>query len=229
MSQPNDAPRRVYDASTYFSAGLEPELQRLKAQVEISWQKEAGALRRLGVDRAASVLEMGSGPGFVTEKLLELVPEGSVTSVDVDAALIARALLKPGDFFVTMDFDIRLGMVEPPFSEYDQLREGAEVLLRLRGTDPRFGRRKQRRMLEDAGFVEIEVESIDVDNDEIGSLEPFIASTLSPDVVGAALVAIQIWSQSQLDAYRSALAALKASGDPLIVQSRPIAWGRKPR
>jgi SAM-dependent methyltransferase len=38
-----------------------------------------------------SILEMGSGPGFVTKQLLELAPTGSVTALEIDPVLIERA------------------------------------------------------------------------------------------------------------------------------------------
>jgi hypothetical protein len=92
----------AYDASTYFSVGLEPELQRLKAQVEISWRREATVTRSV------------------------------------------------------------------------------------------------------------------------------IASSLSPDFVGAALVATGPWSQADLDDYRAALSAFCSTPDAWLLQSRPVAWGRSP-
>jgi SAM-dependent methyltransferase len=44
-----------------------------------------------------SILELGSGPGFVTELLLETFPASPITAVDVDESLLAdaRALLGP--------------------------------------------------------------------------------------------------------------------------------------
>lgn len=82
------------DSSSYRLgdfADIESELARLDAQAAVIWPKEAGALRRQGLSPAARVLELGCGPGFVTERLLELLPEGSVTAVDLDPEMVALA------------------------------------------------------------------------------------------------------------------------------------------
>jgi ubiquinone/menaquinone biosynthesis C-methylase UbiE len=79
-----------YNASTYHE-DLESEIQRLHAQVLLSWEEEASTLARFGIHDGMSVLELGSGPGFFTEKLLTLLPNSSVTAVEIDSVLIERA------------------------------------------------------------------------------------------------------------------------------------------
>jgi len=69
----------------------EAEIARLKTQVLLSWAKEARTLAWFGLRDGMDVLEPGSGPGFVTEQLLRLVPNGSVTGVEVDPLLVARS------------------------------------------------------------------------------------------------------------------------------------------
>ena len=58
-----------YKASTY-NLELETEIQRLKAQVILSWEKEARTLNWFGLTDGMNVLEASSGPRFFTEKLL---------------------------------------------------------------------------------------------------------------------------------------------------------------
>jgi hypothetical protein len=58
-----------YQANTY-NLEFEGEIQRLKAQVLLSWEKEARTLKWFGLADGMNVLEAGSGPGFFTEKLL---------------------------------------------------------------------------------------------------------------------------------------------------------------
>lgn len=70
---------------------VEAELTRLEAQAAHLWPKEAEALRRQGLPQDARVLEVGCGPGFVTERLLALVPDGSVTGIDNDPYMIELA------------------------------------------------------------------------------------------------------------------------------------------
>ena len=57
----------------------------------LSWAKEAKALLGFGLRDGMEVLEPGSGPGFVTEQLLRLLPNARVTCVEVDPMLGARA------------------------------------------------------------------------------------------------------------------------------------------
>lgn len=79
-----------YKASTY-NLELEAEIQRLKAQVLLSWKKEARTLEWFGLADGMNVLEAGSGPGFFTEKLLELLPNSSITAVEIDPILHEKA------------------------------------------------------------------------------------------------------------------------------------------
>lgn len=80
-----------YKASTY-NLEIEAEIQRLKAQVLLSWKKEARTLKWFGLTDGMNVLEAGSGPGFFTEKLLELLPNSSVTAVEIDQVLHEKAV-----------------------------------------------------------------------------------------------------------------------------------------
>lgn len=71
--------------------GLDTELVRLRTQALISWEKEARNLTRWGLKDGMSVLELGNGPGFVTEQLLLLVPNGNVVAVEIDPVLLEKA------------------------------------------------------------------------------------------------------------------------------------------
>jgi ubiquinone/menaquinone biosynthesis C-methylase UbiE len=71
--------------------GLEKEIERLRDQALMGWEKEARDLTWFGLRDGMAVLELGSGPGFVTEQLLELAPNGSVTGLEIDPVLIERA------------------------------------------------------------------------------------------------------------------------------------------
>ena len=80
-----------YQANTY-SLEFEAEIQRLKAQVLLSWEKEARTLKWFGLADGMNVLEAGSGPEFFTEKLLELLPNSSITAVEIDPVLHEKAV-----------------------------------------------------------------------------------------------------------------------------------------
>lgn len=71
--------------------GLDSELERLRQQALMTWDKEARNLRGWGLVSDMSVLELGSGPGFVTEQLARLVPRGRVVGLEIDEVLIQKA------------------------------------------------------------------------------------------------------------------------------------------
>ncbi len=79
-----------YNASTH-NRDLDSELQRLQAQVLLSWEKESRNLTWFGLVDGMSVLEVGSGPGFFTEKLLSLLPHSLITAVEIDPVLVEKA------------------------------------------------------------------------------------------------------------------------------------------
>ncbi len=80
-----------------FAANVDNEIRRLKAQVELFWPKELACLERAGLRDGMAILEAGSGPGHLLEKLLEAFPASPVTGVEVDPFLVetSRAILAP--------------------------------------------------------------------------------------------------------------------------------------
>src|SRR5437868_9037751 len=71
--------------------GVDKEVERLRSQTLMTWEKEARNLQWWGLRDGMSVLELGSGPGFVTEGLLRLIPNGTVTALEIDTLLIEKA------------------------------------------------------------------------------------------------------------------------------------------
>jgi len=74
-----------------FAANTENEIKRLKAQVELFWDKEIGCLQRFGLRDGMWVLECGSGPGFVLEKLLQGFPGSRMVGVEIDPLLVEQS------------------------------------------------------------------------------------------------------------------------------------------
>jgi SAM-dependent methyltransferase len=70
---------------------LEFEMKRLRDQALLTWQKELLLLRMLGLGQASQILEIGSGPGFVTSELLVAAPNSRIVCVEPDHDLIERA------------------------------------------------------------------------------------------------------------------------------------------
>ena len=79
-----------YDVSTAHQ-DRETEVARLADQASLGWEKEAAVLERFGFRDRMSILEMGSGPGFVTRLLLDHFPRAQVTCVEIDETLIEDA------------------------------------------------------------------------------------------------------------------------------------------
>jgi len=67
------------------------EIQRLAAQARLGWEKEARTLSWFGLEDGMSLLEPGSGPGFITESLLNLLPNSPITCLEIDPTLLKRA------------------------------------------------------------------------------------------------------------------------------------------
>jgi ubiquinone/menaquinone biosynthesis C-methylase UbiE len=79
-----------YDAGS-MPGGLEQEIERLREQALISWRKEARTLSWWGLHDGMAVLELGGGPGFITEQLLTTLPDSTVTVIEKDPIMIERA------------------------------------------------------------------------------------------------------------------------------------------
>ncbi len=86
-----DTDRTSSYVASEMPIGLDKELERLRSQTLITWAKEARNLRWLGLRDDMTVLELGSGPGFVSEGLLDLLPNGNLVSVEIDPVLIEKA------------------------------------------------------------------------------------------------------------------------------------------
>lgn len=67
------------------------EIKRLAAQAHDGWSKESRTLAWFGLKDGMSVLEPGSGPGFITEQLLTLLPSSPITCVEIDRTLLDKA------------------------------------------------------------------------------------------------------------------------------------------
>jgi len=79
-----------YTASE-MPGGLDVELTRLRDQALLWWPKEARTLGWYGLKDGISVLELGGGPGFITEQLLTILPNSKITVIERDPTLIEKA------------------------------------------------------------------------------------------------------------------------------------------
>ena len=84
------AEERSYDVGAVHR-DRETEIDRLAAQARLGWEREIAVLEERGLRDGMEILELGSGPGFVTELLLEHFPASTVTALDIDPSLVADA------------------------------------------------------------------------------------------------------------------------------------------
>jgi SAM-dependent methyltransferase len=74
-----------------IASNVEKEIQRLKAQVDLFWEQELKHYVEFGLRDGLSIVELGSGPGFLTEKILATFPHLKVTAIEIDPFLVAYA------------------------------------------------------------------------------------------------------------------------------------------
>lgn len=65
-----------------------PEIQRLKDQVDITLDKEKIIWKHLDIKDGMSILEPGCGPGWLTKELLKMYPNSKVTGVEYNAHMV---------------------------------------------------------------------------------------------------------------------------------------------
>jgi ubiquinone/menaquinone biosynthesis C-methylase UbiE len=256
----------------------ESEVQRLRAQALLTWEKEARTLAWFGLQDGMSVLELGSGPGFVTEQLLPLLPHSPITALEIDPALIetaqqrlqpkaddrlqfveasimdtglpdnafdlayarlifqhlpdpvsaareVRRVLKPGGKLVIVDADDAIwGLTDPPIPEMGLVMGLYGQAQAARGGNRCVGRALWR-ILEAAGFADLDLEAIAAHSDGRG-VEPFMpqidVDRLQP-IVRAGLL-----SGAELEQIRASREAFLAADRPYILMVMLMACGQKP-
>jgi ubiquinone/menaquinone biosynthesis C-methylase UbiE/acyl carrier protein len=90
-----DQGARVARAGSYqvetFAIGLDHEIRRLNAQVDLFWSSESLALERAGLTGDMDVLDCGCGPGRLIELLKTAHPNLRLTGVEIDPVLVEAA------------------------------------------------------------------------------------------------------------------------------------------
>ena len=86
-----DTGAKVSYKTSEMNANLDKEVERLRGQAQWGWDKVSRNLGWFGLRDGMSILEVGSGPGFITEQLLALCPNCHITCVEIDPDLVPRA------------------------------------------------------------------------------------------------------------------------------------------
>lgn len=149
------------------SIGAEEELLRLREQALMGWDKEYRMLRWWGLADGMKVLEVGSGPGFVTEQLLHNLPNSTITALDIDDTLLQIARHRLSDVGESRVTFTRASVYETglPDDTYDF---AIARLLFLHLHDPMEAALEIRRVLKPGGKLVI----IDVDDGVFGAIQP---------------------------------------------------------
>ena len=87
-----------YNVSS-ISCNVQMEIDRLQAQTDLFWKNEFDEYVGHGLINGMHILELASGPGFITEKLLQKLEQVTITCVEIDPVLadIARQRLSRGE------------------------------------------------------------------------------------------------------------------------------------
>ena len=71
-----------------FSTTKDAEIKRLQAQADLFWEKELRCYRLYGLADGMAVVECGSGPGYVLDKILAAFPGCACTGVEIDQEFV---------------------------------------------------------------------------------------------------------------------------------------------
>ncbi|HYP39514.1 MAG TPA: methyltransferase domain-containing protein [Chloroflexia bacterium] len=279
MADTNTEVKVPYKASE-MNEDIGKEIERLRGQALWAWDKEARNLGWFGLRDGMSILEVGSGPGFITEQLLTLCPNSHVTCVEIDPDLALpaeqylksrgmqgrytivqgdlmkmdlpddtfdfayarfvfqhlldprgalteiRRVLKPGGKLAINDIDIGLGEITEPFNpEADAIETKMHEGRSQRGGNPRIGRHLWR-LLEAAGYVNMDLEVVPVHTDRTG-IAAIFPDEWDPGGFKPALD-LGVITQADVETMHKAHIAFHASPDKYALFVSLMVCGQKP-
>ena len=67
-----------------FTDNRESEVKRLKAQVELFFDKEFALYKKIGLKDGMNIIECGCGPGFLIRSILKELPDCKATGLEID-------------------------------------------------------------------------------------------------------------------------------------------------
>ncbi len=144
-------------------------VERMKVQMDLSWAKEQRWLELQGLKDGGSILEVGCGPGFITERLLEKYPTSRVTATDVNEDFIRYA-----QEYLNVETRDRIQVQQDNILESELPDNHFDfVLVRLvfqHVSDPLQAAREIHRVLKPGGKVFI----VDVDDSIWGFMDPAV-------------------------------------------------------
>jgi ubiquinone/menaquinone biosynthesis C-methylase UbiE/acyl carrier protein len=73
-----------------FTDNIESEVNRLKYQVDLFYQKEIELYKKIGLRDGMKIIECGSGPGFLIRNIVRDLPNCIATAVEIDPYLVGQ-------------------------------------------------------------------------------------------------------------------------------------------
>ncbi|MQS14933.1 methyltransferase domain-containing protein [Streptomyces kaniharaensis] len=169
--------------TSYYLPGEHPkpenELARLARQATLSWAKEANLLREYGLAANHDVLEVGSGPGYISELMLREIPEGTLTCLELEEHLMdyARGYLADAGPRLTL---VNGSVLESPLADESfDLAYARLVIQHVPGPDKALA--EIHRMLRPGGRVVI----ADVNDEVWGWVSPDLGTPAFQEVLQA--------------------------------------------
>jgi len=146
---------------------VEKEIERLRMQSLWTWEQESRNLVWFGLKDGMSVLELGSGPGYVTEQLLKMLPESHITLLERDPDMVRRS-----EQYLTPNYAGRFTIVEGDIMQMELPDDGFDFAfaryLFQHLPDPLGALREVLRVLKPGGVLAI----TDVDDNLLAIFEP---------------------------------------------------------
>ncbi len=71
-----------------FSENIESEVNRLKCQVDLFYQREFEIYKKLGLKDGMKIVDCGSGPGYMIRNIVRDLPDCTATAVEIDPFLV---------------------------------------------------------------------------------------------------------------------------------------------
>lgn len=187
--------------SLYNLIGINAEVNRLQKQVDLGWEKEFRTLRWLGLEDGMRILDVGAGPGIFTERLLENLPNCTVTLLEPEHGFVEIAkesLSKYGNRVEIKEQSIYKNDLENNYFDFVISRFVFQHL-----DDPVLASKEIYRLLRTGGIVAI----IDSDRGMSGVREPDILKN-ERNILGR----IEKKTRWNRELGRRLLRVLKASG-----------------
>lgn len=171
----DSAGRRSTYAIDRSVLGFEDELKRLEAQARMGWEREFRFMQLFGLQDGMRILEAGCGPGFVTERISDALPDARITALDFDEKLVMKARERLASRYPNVHF-VHASVYDTGLPD-DRFDLAFARMLFLHLYQPEEAAAELRRVLKPGGKLII----TDIDDGVFGAVQPDFAEL--PDLL----------------------------------------------